>query len=202
MMDRNEATDLLPRHAYFHAVDRQGETDAIVEKMIPFEQSRRHKLLLSAVQDAENLITALKTTRQFDRHGNIELVLPQISDALADAVMKTRNFIADVETCADRYRKTVTDSSEAAGGQPVEPAAAVESPDVPAAAAPSPMTVRVLLDPRVAKGLDESAESIPKPGPHLSSGTVFDPARPWRNQLASLDRAAAGRAQQLRGGGR
>ncbi|MCW3766440.1 hypothetical protein OCL88_08135 [Paenarthrobacter sp. PAE-2] len=202
MMGRNGATDLLPRHAYFHAVDRQGETDALVEKMIPFEQSRRHKLLLSAVQDAENLITALKTTRQFDRHGNIELVLPQISDALADVVTKTRNFIADVETCTDRYRKTLTDSTEDAGGQPVEPAAAVESPDVPAAAAPSPMTVHVLLDPRVTEDLDDFAETAPKPGPHLSSVTVFDPARSPRDQLAALDRATARRAKQLRGGRR
>ncbi|QSZ53302.1 hypothetical protein RI444_15300 [Paenarthrobacter sp. AT5] len=190
MTARAQAAD-LPRHSYFHAVDRQGETEAFVEKMIPHEQGRRQKLLMSAIQDAENLISALKTTRQFDRHGNIELVLPQIADALADVVTKTRNFIADVKTCTDRYRKTTADSSEAAGWQPVEPAPAS-----------IPTKVHVVLDPRAVENLKDLAERSPKPGPHLASVTVFDPNRSQSEQLAALDRAATRRAEQLRGGRR
>lgn len=197
-MGRNEATALLPRHVYFNAVDRQGETEAFVEKMIPHEQGRRHKLLLTTIQDAENLISALKTTRQFDRHGNIELVLPQISDALADVVTKTRNFIADVETCTERYRKTTADSFEAAGGQPGEPAVSEESSEAPAAGASTIGVAHVEILPT----FERPADSVPKPGPHLAPVTVFDPKRSTKDQLAALDLAARRRTVQSRGGRR
>lgn len=162
----NEAANQLPRNSYFHAVDRQMEAEAFPEKIIPAEQGRRHKLLTIAIQDTEHLIGALKTAKHFDRLGNIEHALPQITDALADVVAKAKNFISDVEVSTDRYRRAVADpSSEAAGGQSSEPAAAVESPDVPAAAASTP------------DGEDESilfyeyqdpaANAVPKPGPHL-----------------------------------
>ncbi|MFJ4168523.1 hypothetical protein ACIPY3_03325 [Paenarthrobacter sp. NPDC089714] len=184
----------LPRHSYFNAMDRQGETQAFVDKMIPHEQGRRQKLLMSAIQDADNLISALKTTRQFDRHGNIELVLPQISDALADVVTKTRNFIADVETCTDRYRKTTSDSSEAAGGQPEEPADTAAGGSVIGVA---------YVDVLPTFDRPQKADSAsPKPGPHLASVTMFDPNRSTSEQLAALDRAASRRAEQLKGGGR
>lgn len=174
-MTNRDTTDLLPRNSYFHAVDRQMETDSYISKVIPTEQGRRHKLLTIAVQDAENLIGALKTAKQFDRLGNIELALPQIADALADVVAKANNFIADVEASTDRYRRAVADSScEAAGGQSSDPAAAVESPDVPAAAA-----------------------STPKPGPHLVSVRVLDPSRSALAQLEEWDRE-----ERMRGGRR
>jgi len=120
-MTRNEAADLLPRNSYFHAVDRQMETDSYISKVIPTEQGRRHKLLTIAIQDAENLIGALKTAKHFDRLGNIEHTLPQITDALADVVAKANNFVSDVEASTERYRRAVAVPSE--------------SPDVPAAAA-------------------------------------------------------------------
>lgn len=198
-MTNRVTTDLLPRNSYFHAVDRQMETDSYISKVIPTEQGRRHKLLTIAIQDAENLIGALKTAKQFDRLGNIELALPQIADALADVVAKANNFISDVEASTDRYRRAVADPScEAAGGQSSEPAAAVESPDVPAAAA-SPIGVAYVEILPTFERHGKSPQSAPKPGPHLASVTVFDPARSTRDQLAALDRAATQRADQLRG---
>jgi hypothetical protein len=190
MTTSNEATNLLPRNSYFHAVDRQMETDSYPSKIIPTEQGRRHKLLTLAIQDAENLIGALKTAKHFDRLGNIEHALPQITDALADVVTKVNNFVSDVEVSTDRYRSVVaTSSTEAAGGQSSDPAAAVESPDVPAAAASSPDVVYVEIAP-VFDGFKKSDESLPKPGPHLASVTVFDPNRSALAQLHELDREA------------
>lgn len=190
----NEAANQLPRNSYFHAVDRQMEAEAFPEKIIPAEQGRRHKLLTIAIQDTENLIGALKTAKHFDRLGNIEHALPQITDALADVVAKAKNFISDVEVSTDRYRRAVADpSSEAAGGQSSEPAAAVESPDVPAAAASTP------------DGEDESilfyeyqdpdANAVPKPGPHLlaiNSPKIFSTDEFRRGVLRSV-RADGGR---------
>ncbi|YCK83545.1 hypothetical protein M1D89_10080 [Arthrobacter sp. D3-18] len=166
MTTSKEATDLLPRNSYFHAVDRQMETDSYPSKIIPTEQGRRHKLLTLAIQDAENLIGALKTAKHFDRLGNIEHALPQITDALADVVTKANNFVSDVEVSTARYRGAVAESSnEAAGRQPSDPAAAVESPDVPAAAASSPDDASETLT--YYEWQDPTANVVPKPGPHL-----------------------------------
>lgn len=197
MTTSNEAANQLPRNSYFHAVDRQMEAEAFPEKIIPAEQGRRHKLLTIAIQDTENLIGALKTAKHFDRLGNIEHALPQITDALADVVAKAKNFVSDVEVSTDRYRRAVADpSSEAAGGQSSEPAAAVESPDVPAAAASNPKVEENYDD--IDFG-DPNPVFVdrPKPGPHLASVKVFDPERSALAQLYELDREA-----RLRGGRR
>ncbi|QSZ49378.1 hypothetical protein [Arthrobacter sp. D5-1] len=196
-MPSNEGADLLPRNSYFHAVDRQMETESYISKIIPTEQGRRHKLLTIAIQDAENLIGALKTAKHFDRLGNIEHALPQITDALADVIAKARNFISDVEVSTARYRTAVaTSSNEAAGGQSSDPAAAVESPDVPAAAASTPAEA----DESIAtfEWVDPSRTPMPKPGPHLASVSIFDPNVSQKDQLAALDARVAARW----GGGR
>ncbi|NWL32950.1 hypothetical protein [Paenarthrobacter nitroguajacolicus] len=184
-----ETADLLPRNSYFHAVDRQMETDSYPSKIIPTEQGRRHKLLTLAIQDAENLIGALKTAKHFDRLGNIEHALPQIADALADVVTKAQNFVSDVEVSTARYRGVVADSSnEAAGGQSSDPAAAVESPDVPAAAAST--STEPEADLVYFEWQDPTAHAVPKPGPHLASVKVFDPSESPSAQLLAFDRAA------------
>ncbi|MDI2019730.1 hypothetical protein [Paenarthrobacter nicotinovorans] len=189
MTASNEAANLLPRNSYFNAVDRQMETDSYPSKIIPTEQGRRHKLLTLAIQDAENLISALKTAKHFDRLGNIQHALPQITDALADVVTRANNFVSDVEVSTERYRSAVADpSSEAAGGQSSEPAAAVESPDVPAAAASTIGVAFVEILPAIPDAR-KPADSAPKPGPHLGSVTVFDPAESPSAQLLAFDRA-------------
>jgi len=192
-MANNEAADLLPRNSYFHAVDRQMETDSFPSKIIPTEQGRRHKLLTIAIQDAENLIGALKTAKQFDRLGNIEHALPQITDALADVVAKANNFVADVEVSTGRYRGAVaTSSTEAAGGQPAETAAAVDGPDASAAAASTPEREGDNI--AHFEWSDPTSAPMPKPGPHLASVSIFDPNASQKDQLAALDaRVAAAR---------
>ncbi|WP_420179657.1 hypothetical protein [Paenarthrobacter sp. TA1.8] len=126
--------------------------------------SRRLRDLQSTIMDAENLIGALKTARHFDRLGNIDHALPQITAALAEVVENAMLFVTAVETSANQFRRGSDGSQEAAGGQSSDPAAAVETPDVPAAAA-----------------------STPKPGPHLATVTVFDPNRSALAQLHELD---------------
>ncbi|MGO4143686.1 hypothetical protein AB4Y77_01260 [Paenarthrobacter sp. YAF11_1] len=188
-MTNKETADLLPRNSYFHAVDRQMETESFPSKIIPTEQGRRHKLLTIAIQDAENFIGALKTAKHFDRLGNIEHALPQIADALADVVAKANNFIADVEVSTARYRGAVAASStKAAGGQSSDPAAAVESPDVPAAAASTHESDGMNIV--EFEWTDRTGGPAPKPGPHLASVTVFDPNRSALAQLEELDRQA------------
>lgn len=184
------AAAALPRGFYFGAEDRAG-------KMYQeFEKSRRQKTLQDAITNADHLVGALKTARQFDRLGNIDHVLPQITAALADVVAKANEFVSAVQRTADEYRKFTDKHAQVAGGQPVEPAAAVESPDVPAAAASTPAEAEG--DVVQFEWSDPTSAPAPKPGPHLATVTVFDPNVSQRDQLAALDR----RVEQRWGGRR
>lgn len=179
------AVAALPRGFYFGAEDRAG-------KMYQnFEKSRRQKTLQDAITNADHLVAALKTARQFDRLGNIDHVLPQVTAALADVVAKTNEFASAVQRTADEYRKFTDAHAQVAGGQPVEPAAAVETPDAPAAAASNPDDASESLT--YYEWQDPTAHAVPKPGPHLASVTVFDPNVSQRDQLAALDARAAAR---------
>ncbi|WP_284986996.1 hypothetical protein [Arthrobacter sp. fls2-241-R2A-172] len=152
--------------------------------------SRRLSDLQSTITDAENLIGALKTARHFDRLGNIDHALPQITAALAEVVQNAMLFVTTVETTANEFRRGNDGSQQAAGGQPSDPAAAVESPDVPAAAASTPEG-----DANIAhfEWRDPTSTPMPKPGPHLATVTVFDPNVSQRDQLAALDAKVAER---------
>lgn len=176
------AVAALPRGFYFNAEDWNGK------KYQSFEGGRRQKNLQSVITNADHLIAALKTTRQFDRLGNIDHVLPQITAALADVVAQTNEFVSTVQRLTAEYRNFADAQSQVAGGQPVEPAAAVESPDVPAAAASTPDGEGGSLD---VFEWESGAGHAPKPGPHLASVTVFDPNRSARVQLEELDQKAA-----------
>lgn len=178
------ATAALPRGFYLNAEDWDGK------KYQDFEASRRQKNLQGAISNADHLIAALKTARGFDRLGNIDHALPQITAALADVVTKTSELVSAVQRAAAQYRKQADAQPQVAGGQPVEPAAAVESPDVPAAAASSPES-----DEHIAyvEWEDPSRASMPKPGPHLASVSIFDPNVSQRDQLAALDARVAAR---------
>ena len=79
----------------------------------------------------------------------------------------TRNLTGDVEASIARFEEFGCPPD---GGAPEDPAAAVEpTPQAPAAA---------------------DTSQAPKPGPHLASVHVFDPAGSVRGQLAAFDRAA------------
>lgn len=155
-----------PRHLYFGAEDRLLDgPQQLSEKYVPYERARRQKLVGNAISDAEQLITALKAIRSFDTKGNAHHALPQVADALADVVAHTRNLVEDVESSLARFTEFGCPPDD---GSPPDPAAAVEpTPRAPAVADPKP-----------------------KPGPHLASVHVFDPAGSPRDQLAAFDRAA------------
>lgn len=188
--------DLLPRNSYFNAEDRQQDKEAFRDGVLEHEQRRRAKFVLNAIQDAENLIGALKAARPFDRLGNIEHALPQIADALADVIAKTNNFLTDVETAGNRYRRLTSASDETAGGQRVETAAAFDGPDGSAAAASTPEGDGGNI--AHFDWSDLTVAPMPKPGPHLATVTVFDPNVSQKDQLAALDAKVAERW----GGGR
>ncbi|WP_115790017.1 hypothetical protein [Arthrobacter silvisoli] len=178
--------ELLPRNLYFDAVDRQLYTEGLATKVIPSEVGRRHKLLQTSIKDAEQLIAAFRSAYHFDRPGNIELVLPQIADTLDDLTKHARNFIADVETSAERYRR-VNRSINLADGDPAEPADTAVEPDPMAPAAPAEASSPASA---IADGKTIPA---PKPGPGLVNIAVFDPAKSPAAQLFELDRAIGAR---------
>ncbi|MFK0005505.1 hypothetical protein ACIQTZ_00480 [Paenarthrobacter sp. NPDC090520] len=152
--------------------------------------SRRLRDLQSTIMDAENLIGALKTAKHFDRLGNIDHALPQITAALAEVVENAMLFVTTVETTANQFRQANDTSQETAGGQP-------EGPDDATADGSGTGVIVVDVLPTF-----ERQHKAPKPGPHLASVTVFDPNHSIPAQLAALDRAASRRAEQLRGGRR
>ncbi|WP_426302748.1 hypothetical protein [Arthrobacter sp. R-11] len=172
-MIRNDATDLLPRNLYFDAVDRQMYTEGYASKIIPTEQGRRHKLLQNLIKDAEQMIHAARAAYHFDRPGNIELVLPQIADTLDDLTKHVRNFIADVETSADRYRRVnasiyIGDEAESTPGADVGPE-------------PDPDTEESIL-------AAAAKAAAPKPGPGVVHVAVFNPGMSAAEQLEAIDR--------------
>ncbi len=179
------AVAALPRGFYFSAEDWSGK------KYQDFEGSRRQKNLQGVITNADHLIAALKTARQFDRLGNIDHVLPQITAALADVVAQTNEFVSTVQRLTTEYRNFADAHSQVAGGQPVEPAAAVETPDVPAAAASTSNEPEA--DIAQFEWSDPSLAPAPKPGPHLANVSVFDPNVSQKDQLAALDARVAAR---------
>lgn len=164
----------LPRGFYFGAADRQGDTEAIKPQFLTFEKSRRQRLVSDAIQDAETLIGTFRQARNFDRLGNTPDLLPQLADLLEDVVKRTNNFIDDVRSSADRYRR-VSDATSAADVRPFKLAAAVEpTPQAPAAAASNV----------------EKTPATPKPGPGLAR-VVEDEVATLSDFEAAFDRAAA-----------
>jgi hypothetical protein len=181
--------DLLPRNLYFDAVDRQLYTEGLATKVIPSEVGRRHKLLQTSIKDAEQLIAAFRSAYHFDRPGNIELVLPQIADTLDDLTKHARNFITDVETSAERYRR-VNRSINLADEDHQEPADTAVEP-----ASEAPAASAAASSPASPIGGEETIPG-PKPGPGPVSVPVIRTVvtRDSRAELfADLDRTLAGR---------
>ncbi|MFM9430031.1 hypothetical protein [Arthrobacter sp. MP_2.3] len=167
-MSRPSTDTDYPRNLYLGAEDRILDgPQQLVEKYLPFERARRQKQIVLAITDAEQLITALKSLRPFDAKGNAHHALPQIIDALADAVAHTRNLVGDVESSIARFEEF---RCPPVGGHPSDSAVAVE---------PSPLA-------------PVAADTFPKPGPGVTqlltvnASPLAVPPHSWLTKDATL----------------
>ncbi|MDN4645385.1 hypothetical protein [Arthrobacter sp. PsM3] len=93
-----------PRHLFFGAEDRrQGGRAGLDEKYLVMEKARRHQLAEHVINTANQLASAVRTLRAFDRTGNAEMALDHIEQTFADLKKYTSNLVNEVTGSVDRF---------------------------------------------------------------------------------------------------
>ncbi len=119
-----------PRNLYFGAEDLKS-VDGVADRMHPTHRSRRYRLSEQVVEQARQLMEAIKAVRYMDRTGNAFQALDHVEDTLTDLTKLTRNLIDDVEQSEERWRKTHlggTHDTDDTDPEPTPPAAARITP--------------------------------------------------------------------------
>ena len=93
-----------PRHLFFGAEDRRlGGRAGLEEKYLVMERARRHQLAEHVINTANQLASAVRTLRAFDRTGNADMALDHIEQTFADLKKQTNNLVNEVTGSVDRY---------------------------------------------------------------------------------------------------
>ncbi|MEE2568581.1 hypothetical protein V1638_04110 [Pseudarthrobacter sp. J64] len=144
----------MPRDWFLHGADVQREP------ALGFEKSRRRGLVDRATSDIERLLVTVRNTRHFDAMGNIELIMPQALDVLADVNMRVRNLQEEIAEARDHYLNRGEPSKE--NSSPAAAPAAGEVPQPGTAASP------------LAAVPGTPNKAVPKPGPDLLGRALKD----------------------------
>lgn len=93
-----------PRHLFFSAEDRrQGGNAGLTDKYLPMEKSRRHQMAENVIVTANQLASAVRTLRAFDRTGNADMALDHIEQTFEDLRRFTTLLVNEVTASVDRY---------------------------------------------------------------------------------------------------
>jgi hypothetical protein len=93
-----------PRHLFFGVEDRrQGGRAGLEDKYLQMEKGRRHQLAEHVIITANQLASAVRTLRAFDRTGNADMALDHIEQTFADLKKHTTNLVNEVTASVDRY---------------------------------------------------------------------------------------------------
>ncbi|MBT2594758.1 hypothetical protein [Arthrobacter sp. ISL-72] len=93
-----------PRHLFFGAEDRrQGGKAGLVDKYLSMEKARRHQLAEHVIVTANQLASAVRTLRAFDRTGNADMAVDHIEQTFEDLRKYTTNLVNEVNASVDRY---------------------------------------------------------------------------------------------------
>lgn len=175
-----ETPDIVPpRNLFFNVEDRLlGGRAGLTDKHVSVESYRRRQLAEHVINSAIQVANAVRTLKTFDKTGNADQALSHLECSLTDLCKQTRNLIAEVEKSVDRYGDGLNDlatrdAAEAAASLNA-PAAAVPTPQPPAAAGPNPAAAST------------TPQQLAAAGP-----TPADVAQVKRNLERALDRRVA-----------
>lgn len=93
-----------PRHLFFGAEDRrQGGRAGLDDKYLSMEKARRHQLAEHVINTANQLASAVRTLRAFDRTGNADMALDHLEQTFVDLKKHTDHLVNEVTGSVDRY---------------------------------------------------------------------------------------------------
>lgn len=104
MNDSPAFSSFGPRSMFYSARDLTLGKPGLPEPVLSMRRSARQRLVNEAVKASELLISSIRATRSFDELGNIELLVPQIEEARADALAKVNSLLESISRTNARVR--------------------------------------------------------------------------------------------------
>lgn len=121
MIDSNVFRGFGPRSMFYSARDLLLDNPQAPKTAVVGEQSTRQQLANEAIRATELLISSLRATKPFDDLGNVELTVPQIEEARANALLRINNLLEAVERTNSRVRKHANADAEKPAAGPTAP---------------------------------------------------------------------------------
>lgn len=194
----------FPKDLYFNAEDHNVGPDALPGSEIDVIRSRRLADYRRACTLLEDLQSAAKPLKAFDRNGNIGMAAANLMDTALAAQKVLRNLTRDIAEAETRFREQ--SDIEESTTHPLAPVSVEPTPKAPAdtGSLPTPQA---------------ATTAGPKPGPHLmargsglsvaglhggvagpgmASVHIFNPDQSPAAQLSAFDRVIAARAANAR----
>ena len=179
----------FPKDLYFDAEDHKVGPGALPGSETDVIRSRRLADYRRACTLLEDLQSAAKPLKAFDRNGNIGMAAANLMDTALAAHKALRNLTLDIAGAEQRFRE-----QSSLRESPTPPEAPVEDQPLPQAEeATGPLPAAVEPTPQA------STVAGPKPGPHLATVAVFNPAVSAKEQLSAFDRVVDARRQRAAG---
>lgn len=206
----------FPKDLYFNAEDHNVGPEALPGSERDVIRSRRLADYRRACTLLEDLQSAAKPLKAFDRNGNIGMAAANLMDTALEAQKVLRNLTLDIAEAEQRFREQ-SDIEES----PTPPPAPVTAEPTPqASAVTGPLPAVVELPPQA----QATVGPKPKPGPHIvkkgdlightgisaagfhggvagpgmASVHIFNPDQSPVAQLSAFDRVIAARAANTR----
>jgi uncharacterized membrane protein YccC len=153
-----------PRHLFFGAEDRRlGGRAGLTDKYLSMEKARRHQLAEHVINTANQLASAVRTLRAFDRTGNAEQVLDHIEATFEDLQKQTKNLIDEVSASVDRYGDALEqlafqDAKDAMQSAPPAPAPVVHHLSSKAGPSPAPDNIATITPLAMVKSIEAALD--------------------------------------------